>query len=447
MSLIPAPKIFGGTHYMGVPYALPLSIVFFIFFLIGTFIHTSLLVAVLTWLFILSPIWAPLVLLGMFWTHWVIYIRAAWNLQQTPVLLEIKIPRQILKTPRAMELVFVGLNIGPGETTFISRWWDGKVRPTWSFELVSIEGKIHFYVWVWQKHQEFVESQFYAQYPDIEIQEVEDYTAGVYSKPDENFIWGMEFALAKADAYPIKTYIDYEMDQDAKKAEQIVDPLSNVFEKLSSLGPGEQLWMQIIVRQNKGAPIRSSIWGKTKTWQEEAQAEIDRIYDASRPESRDPVTAEIVEGYPQLKPGELNTIKALERSTEKGGFDTGIRAVYITRPDSFKGNKIPTDIVNIFTPFASGSLNKLTPGGMDWHVSLDYPWQDFMKIREKGFSRNVIDAYKRRAMFYEPYKAPRFVLTTEELATIYHFPSEETKAPGIERIPSVKGDAPVNLPV
>jgi hypothetical protein len=39
-----------------------------------------------------------------------------------------------------------------------------------------------------------------------------------------------------------------------------------------------------------------------------------------------------------------------------------------------------------------------------------------------------------------------FILNTEELATLYHFPGEVAATPGIPRIDSVKGSAPANVP-
>mgnify|MGYP001467031022 CR=1 FL=1 len=433
------------THYLGIAYWVPLIAIFAIMFVVLLAIYPPLIVAILTWIFILAPLWAPIVLGTIWWAQWIKYIRANFIAAQTSVLLEIKLPRQILKTPKAMEAVFSALHVGPGETTFISRSWEGKVRPWWSLEIASIEGKIHFYVWAWEKYQDFIESQFYAQYPDIEIHQVEDYSAGIQYDSKKNNVWGMEYTLNKADAYPIKSYIDFELDQDPKKVEHVVDPLSGVFEKLSSLGPGEQMWIQILIRQNKGVTIDHTFGRRSKSWKDEAQEEIERIYEKAKPTSKDPVTAEITEGYPQLKPAEVNVIKALERSVDKQGFDAGVRAVYITKPDVFKGNKIPTNIVNLWSTFGSGYLNKFVPGNT-WHVSLDYPWQDFRNMRAARFSRRILDAYRRRSLFHPPYERPRFVLTTEELATIYHFPTAETKAPGIQRISSTKGDAPTNLP-
>jgi len=434
------------TEYIGIPYWIVALGIFIALLLFGALFYTSFVTVILLWLFIFSPFLVPIILFEMWWSAWMKYIRAKFIASQTPILLEIKIPRQILKTPKAMELVFAGLNVGPGETTFISRNWKGKVRPWWSLELVSIEGKVHFYIWIWAQYRGFVESQFYAQYPDIEINEVEDYSDGVHYDKRVNTVWGMEYKLSKPDAYPIKTYIDFELDKETKKAEQIIDPISGVLEKLSSIGPGEQFWVQILVRQNKGAPVAGSFLSKPISWKDEAKAEIEEIYKKAKPQEIDLATGDVTEGnYPLLKPAEVNTIKALERSIEKPGFDVGMRAVYITTPETHNGAIIATNIVNLWNTLNSGTLNSFVPGS-SWHVSLDYPWQDFMNIRKDGFSRNVLDAYHRRSLFHPPYNHPRFVLTTEELATMYHFPTEETKAPGIERIPSIKGEAPTNLP-
>ena len=435
-----------GTHYVGIAYWIPLSILFVFLLIFSIFLFPPLFKSVLTWVFILSPLWAPITLFLIWWANWKKYIRSKFIAGQQPILLEFKIPRQIFKTPRAMEYALTGLGVGPGETTFIDRLYLGKVRPWWSLELVSIEGNIHFYIWTWERLREFTESQFYAQYPDIEIHEVEDYTAGIKYVPGKNVVWGMEYALAKPDAYPIKTYIDFELDQNPHKPEQMVDPLTGVFEKMSTLGPGEQMWVQILIRQNKGAPSDHDIFRKSGSWKDEAKNEIEKIYNNSKPQEVDLATGEVTEGnYPLLKPGEVNMIKALERSIEKPGFDAGIRSIYITRPDSFKGHKISPVIVNLFNSFASGYLNKFKPSDT-WHVTLDYPWQDFMDIRASRFSHKVIDAYRRRSLFHPPYQRPRFVLTTEEVATIFHFPTEENKAPGIQRISSTKGEAPTNLP-
>jgi hypothetical protein len=46
-----------------------------------------------------------------------------------------------------------------------------------------------------------------------------------------------------------------------------------------------------------------------------------------------------------------------------------------------------------------------------------------------------------------PFKSPHFVLNTEELATMFHFPGGVAATPTFNRIESRKAEAPTNLPV
>jgi hypothetical protein len=65
--------------------------------------------------------------------------------------------------------------------------------------------------------------------------------------------------------------------------------------------------------------------------------------------------------------------------------------------------------------------------------------------REK---RKLLDAYKNRGYFYNEFKRPHFVLNTEELATIFHFPAGGlATSPSFTRIGSKKSEAPSNLPI
>ncbi len=419
--------------------------------------YPDLFQAVLLWLLIFLPFLAPPLLGAFWWVIWRTYVRAQYIAQQTPVLLEFKVPAQLLKTPKAMEEVFNNLHVGPGESTFIARWMTGKVRPWFSLEIASLEGDVRMYVWTWKQFRGLIESAFYAQYPDLEIHEVADYTSGIFHTKDETSVFGAEFALTKDDAYPIKTYVDLGLDQDAKKAEQIVDPISSVFEKLSAFGAGEQFWVQIIIRQNKGAKTRPIFWfekpkAKSTAWKKDerknlAQDEVDKMYEEAKPKKSESGEIEN-DGYPMLKPAQINAIKAIERSIEKPAFDTGIRVAYVAKADNFDGTKI-AGFLSLFNAFNSGQLNSFKPGG-PWNTALDYPWQDYGGHATHKNSKEVIDFYRRRSLFHAPCEREeekRFVLTTEELATIYHFPSEETRAPGLRRLSSRKGEAPANLPM
>lgn len=411
----------------------------------GTTLPTLLNDALL-WIFIMLPAIVPVALAGALWQKWREYVRAAFIAQQTPVLLEFKIPTEILKTPKAMEQVFMNLQVGPGESTFIARWIKGKVRPWYSLEIASIEGDVRMYVWTWKQFRGLIESIFYAQYPNLEIHEVPDYTTGIHPKQGTIDGFAVEWKPKKSDIYPIKTYLDLELDKAPKDAGQIVDPIAGVFEKLSTFGAGEQFWVQIIIRQNKGPRTRPVFWfEKPKKWTEEVQDEIDNIYDEAKPKKKESVDQED-DGYPQLKPAQITAIKALEKSLDKPAFDVGMRGVYVAKSDSFDGTKIAS-FLSLWGAFASNNLNSFVPSA--WHVDLDYPWEDRGGKVSAKYTKEAVDAFRRRSIFHAPYDGPNhphFVLTTEELATLFHFPSSEVRAPGLRRLASSKSEPPANLP-
>lgn len=415
-------------------------------------------VSAISWAFFFAPIWLPVALVTALWPMWIHYIQEKFIVSQNMILLEVRIPRDIMKSPRAMEAVFDGLHFGGGEGTFINRNIEGKVRPWWSFELASIEGQVHFYIWTRAGLRDVVEAQIYAQYPTVEIYEVEDYASKFHFDPEQYSLWACDFKLAKKDVYPIKTYIDYELDKDPKE-ELKMDPIANIFESLSAVGPGEQMWLQIIFRQNardfqpkvlarndKGEPEKFALFAKEKEsrWKFEAKEEIEAIRKKATPTRKDKEGNE-VPGFPNPTPGQIEQIKAIEKSIGKNGFDVGIRAIYVAKKDAFKGNRINM-LLTIFKHVGSGNLNSFAPTG--WNAAFKgYPWEDIFGRKAAAARAGALEAYKLRAWFYLHESTHSYVLTSEELATLYHFPSRTVQAPGLARIPATKAEAPYNLPV
>ena len=62
------------------------------------------------------------------------------------VLLEVKLPREISKSPLATEMAISGFLQTAGASTKYNRDFEGKVPRYGSLEIASIEGVIHFYI-------------------------------------------------------------------------------------------------------------------------------------------------------------------------------------------------------------------------------------------------------------------------------------------------------------
>ena len=399
-------------------------------------------------LFSLAPIWVPFVLVILFWRLWIEYIRAKFINKQEYILLEIRLPREIVRSPQAMDTLLANFHIGMGESTFIDRYIKGKTRPWYSLEMASIGGNVHFYIWTRKFLKDIVEAQIYGQYPMVEIYEVEDYAKKLRYDPNVYGVWGCDFKLTGKDAYPIKTYVDYGLDKDPKE-EFKIDPMAGFFEFLGHIGPDEQIWFQILIRVNKGKLREDrkytggSLLTKSTSWQEEAEEEIEKIKKEATPDAPSSSDKGITL-IPNFTPGQVDKIKAIERSISKLGFDAGMRGVYIAKLDKFNPSKIPALTASL-KQLNSGNLNGIAP--TRWFTKFNYPWQDFRGKKKEKCKHKIIDAYKRRSWFYAPYKTPSFVFNTEELATIFHFPGSVVQAPTLGRVQSNKGDAPHNLPV
>jgi len=76
----------------------------------------------------------------------------------------------------------------------------------------------------------------------------------------------------------------------------------------------------------------------------------------------------------------------------------------------------------------------------------DYPWELFLQKKKDYVAKHLVDAFRRRLYFYPPYKRDAMVMSTEELATLYHIPSAAAPAPALQRIESATTTAPSNLP-
>ena len=373
-------------------------------------------------------LWLPAVLVFVFWRLWMYYINSKYIMSLDWVLLEIKLPREITKTPKAMEVVFNGLHVTKGLNFFEKNWLGLTGSPWFSFEIVGIDGEIHFFARTQKFHRNLVESQLYAQYPDIEIVEVDDYSKFSLTKEFNNDwgSFGMEFALTEKDAYPIKTYVDYGLDESMIKEEQKTDPITAFLEILGSLKIGEQIWFQILIRATK------------KKWKKEGEDLIEEVMGI-KPKATAEEKAKALGG---LHAGKNETIKAIQRDISKLGFDVGIRSFYMAKKDKFSAINIPS-IIGTMKQYNAVNLNGFKPTNT---TSVDYNWQ-FKKIRENKMRISMLDAYRKRSYFYLPYERKSFVLNTEELATIFHFPGRVSETPTFGRIEAKKGGAPSNLPI
>ncbi len=401
---------------------------------------------------IFLPYLLPLVLGAAAWTSWLRYIRKVHILGLKWTLLQIRVPQDVFKSPAAMEIFLANAFYQTGGVgTWVQKYWLGNVPAWFSLEIVSIEGRLFFFIYTQEKFRPIIEAQLYAQFPQVEVVQTDDYTDMIptYNKSADWNMFGGEFTLTKDDPFPIKTYVDFGLDKSSgMEEEEKIDPIAPTIEYMGSLGAGEQMWLQIIIQAAQwGRYPDPKHWFKKHDWKKLGQGIIDEL----KVKQQKPLAG--TTSPARTTKGESDMVAAIERSITKYGFDTGIRGLYLAHKDMFKPIHI-TGLLGLFKQFNSGNMNAFKPVHT---TSFDYPWQDFTGNRTTRMKTEILEAYRNRGYFHKPWKHTRaggvlierkpFVLTTEELATIFHFPGRVLETPTFKRIESKKSEPPANLPI
>jgi hypothetical protein len=398
----------------------------------------------------LGPIWLPIII-GRFALMRFMHMRQMhYNYKNPFVLLEMRIPREILKTPKAMETVFASLNIGPGTGTWFKRYWWGRTRPWWSFELASLGGSVHFFINTRVNMRRALESYVYAQYPEVELIEAVDYARLREPTHEPYTMFACEYMYGLPDPYPIKTYVDHGLDKAGTKVEEQIDPFAQVLELMGSLGPDEQLWTQLIIRWSKGEKYRGrkNSSGKNYTWRDQGREVIEELRSKTI-NRRTQVDADghvqEIEGFPNPNEFQKELIGAIERNIDKPAFDVGIRSIYSAPADKYYGT-MNAFTANMFKVFISEQYNQIKPAELWSEKFNDYPWEDIGGHRQRAEMHEVLEAYRARSFFHPPYRGPWMIMSSEVLATLYHIPNSNVKTPTLPRIGSTTSSPPPNLP-
>ncbi len=395
----------------------------------------------------------PLALGFIFWKFWVYHVFINYLRSIKWVLLEIKIPAIIEKTPKAMEQVFAATyGIYSFGFRFAQKYIEGHLREDWiSFELVGFAGGVHFYIRTPEGYRNLIEASVYAQYPDAEIHEAEDYKNLMpQTLPNKVYdIWGTDFHLSKADAYPIQTYHYFEETQKEKR----LDPIAALTEAMSKLKNDEAIWIQILVSptgdewKKAGEVLRDKLIGRKKPT---PKGFADRIWEFFRNFSiatiEHPVWSsdEKPKDGPNplmlLTQGERDVVEAIEKKISRLGFKANIRFLYIDKRDSFTRSNVGA-VISTFQQYSTQNLNSFRPN-VDTFTVIRGNIKLFKDRRLWFRKRRMWEAYRR--MFW-PNKVS--ILNVEELATIFHFPSIMVEAPLLRRLGAKKGEPPAGLPV
>jgi hypothetical protein len=407
---------------------------------------------------------------GFIYMMWFLYleeIQAQFGASVDWVFLQIKVPRANMISTLAVENIFAQMHTLHRSLTRYEKFVEGQTQLWYSLELVSFGGKVSFILRVPRKNQHAVESAFYAQYPEAEIVEIEDYMKNFEydpQKPGDYDIFGTEFKMRDDQVIPIKTYKDFEH---TTAEEAVIDPLANIFITLERILPHEFVGIQMLIQpiqddewkakaehkilELTGAEVPHKLsfvdffmapfnWFAKLSYKEALLAHKHAEHDENRPRNN----------WLNMTESEKERVTMIEKKLHKAAYQTKIRHIYIAPKDQYdKGRRF--EVIGAYRHFGSGLHNTLKSDQRIWtkvdpyfSPGLEAP---ILEWKTNSRKREFIKGYKKRSIHIG---AGKFILNIEEIATLYHFPittKTTTVSSAIDRTESKKSQPPVDLPI
>lgn len=305
------------------------------------------------------------------------------------VVLAIEVPQNNDKSPLSAEQLLTSLyGIGLNKQ---------KSMDHFSLEIAAGSHGIHFIVVVDRKYKTFFENQIYAQYPEAQIKEVQDYATSINST--ESHVEIVELSLSRPNHLPIRTFRSFD-----------VDPMSAVTASVSKLPPGQEVFMQILSR-----PVGDF-------WQEPAKNRVSARSD-SKSTSDELTPAD----YKSAKLGFQFLIRILSKSSDATSAKIAINS-----------------LIAALGQYKTTNLNYLSTIGKKPTKK-----QRFKKRIEQilygqrlADRLTILDKFIMRFLDENEYG----VVNTEELASLFHLPSKSVETPDISWARSKKLEYPLNVP-
>jgi hypothetical protein len=392
-------------------------------------------------------------------THvWVDYKQEQYAHHLHYALLEVKVPQNTFQTPKGMDNFFTNLAGSRSSITWRETWLLGKEQPVFSFEIASIGGSIHFFIRCVDRLRDLVEADIYAQYPEAQITEVEDYVNSIpHHFPNEQWeSFGSEFVLSKPQYFPIRTYEDFE--HQGEKEGRFKDPLFSILEVMGKMRPDENFWIQILVRMphnqdwaKEGLKYVGQIMGKEEKHKKSMMEELGGMVSGMPGE-----VARQLAGFGgaaggaekgakddfrvfKLTPSEKTQIEGVTDKVSKIGWQTKIRVLYSAKRPLFRKGMMAAAMKGMMASYTNSVLNQFSMHNASIPKD-DYFW---MTWSYAGKQSKLTKRYAKRAMGAG---ASLYIMNTEELATLFHFPAGDARTPVLTALGARRAEAPGGLP-
>lgn len=287
-----------------------------------------------------------------------------------------------------------------------------------SFEVVADKSKIVFYVVTPKGMERYIEQQIHAHYPEAVFEQVRDYN--IFDHDSE--ILAGSIRTTRKFIFPIKTYSKME-----------TDPMNSILNVMSKLEEGEGLAIQYVVRSSRaswhkiGSEIVRRVYKGKKINEIISPNYIGKAFNflgelfSLASGNKDKL---LDDKSNRLSAMEEEMLKTIEEKNSKAGLDVNLRIIVSSKN---KG-KAKVYLDNLISAY--GQYNYYEYGNSFKN-----------KIKTSGQKKLIKD------FIYRNYSNRiYFLLNTEELASLYHFPLRNAETPNILWLTAKHAPAPAELP-
>jgi hypothetical protein len=277
------------------------------------------------------------------------------------------------------------------------------VDPWIALEIGKVKEQIFFYVAAPKRFESFIEKEIYSIYPNAQVEKSDDYN--IFS-PTENISCGY-LKTTKPFYLPIKTYNYIE-----------TDPLSSITNILTKLSENEEAAIQIVVKKGNN------------DWHTRAKMIIDEVAQGKGFQQAIGATnfLSALKGKEENKNTQPKVdemlLKMLEEKISKDSFEANIRLI-VSIEDKKRCEDVFIQMANSFEQFNSPKTN------------------NFRLVMLKGKSANDL-TYQYSFRLFD--SAQKNILNTEELTSVFHFPTPLTSTPNIKGVKAKNSVPPSDLP-
>lgn len=395
-------------------------------------------------------LWLFFILFPIFTSLWLFWRNELTEEKMDYPTFEIKIPRNNQRGPQAMEQILIAMNsLDEKPDDFGEKWIDGDFLNSHSLEIASFGGEVHFYIRFYRKYELTIKSVFYANYPDIELEEVEDYTHKLphdyedMKKKGLN-LWGLELKPRRSGLYPIKTYTRFE--QDKLDEEKQIDPLASILELAAHIGPEEFFGIQLII---------SCL---PKHWGEEYDEELEKMRERKKQEKHGAEKENLASLFVMRSPGQTEVLKEVERNLSKPAFETIIRMMHVAPKEILAHSNLRRALVSALRQYDTTDMNAFIYNDEIQTRVRVWKWPYFFpRVRLEMRRQRMLYLYHHHKsapetwigklltshIFNSNFLHKPFPMNVEAIATLFHVPTSVIlTAPHLKQVESRKTGAP-----